>query len=220
MRRSSDPVATEAARQAFRRRKIMTLGEVADLVHSSIHTARRRLKAWQAHNSYNHNGRYYALPDVPEFDDNGLWRWRGVFFSRFGSLKQTLIELVHRSQTGLDAGEMRTLLGLNPRSFLSAFAGHPQLNREKTQGRFVYYDSDPAVHSRQRQRCGAVRVKGRKSTPVEAVAILVEKIKWPTLSNEALSRRLRKQHLSVDPDTIENLFIRHGLTVKKTPPLI
>ena len=215
MSRSSDKTE-DRARKAFRRRKIMTLGEVAELIHSSIHTARRRLKTWQARNSYNHNGRYYTLPDVPAFDVNGLWRWRGVFFSQYGNLKQTVIELVRRAQAGLDAGEMRSLLGLDPRSFLSAFANHPRLRREKAQGRFVYYCADPSVYAEQQQRRG-LSAKGRQPTPFEAIAILVEKIKHPALSNEALSLRLRKQKLSVEPETIDNLFVRHGLAVKKTP---
>ena len=215
MSRSSDK-AEDRARKAFRRRKIMTLGEVAELIHSSIHTARRRLKTWQARNSYNHNGRYYTLPDVPAFDVKGLWRWRGVFFSQYGNLKQTVIALVRRSQAGLDAGEMRLLLGLDPRSFLSAFANHPRLRREKAQGRFVYYCADPSVYAEQQQRRG-LSAKGQQATPFEAIAILVEKIKHPALSNEALSLRLRKQKLSVEPETIDNLFVRHGLAVKKTP---
>ena len=220
MSRSSDTVE-DRARKTFRRRKIMTLGEVAELIHSSIHTARRRLKGWQAHNSYNRNGRYYTLPDVPEFDATGLWRWRGVFFSQHGTLKRTVMELVRRSQAGLDAGEMRSLLGLDPRSFLSAFADDPRLRREKTQGRFVYYGSDPAVYTGQRQRREALSAKkGRQPTPFETVAILVEKIKHPALSNEALSRRLRKQKLLVEPETIQNLLVRHNLAVKKTPPSI
>lgn len=219
MSQSSDTVE-DRARKTFRRRKIMTLVEVAELIHSSIHTARRRLRAWRAHNSFNRNGRYYTLPDVPEFDANGLWRWRGVFFSQHGNLKRTVVELVRRSQAGLDAGEMRSLLGLEPRSFLSAFADHPQLRREKAQGRFVYYSSDPAVYSGQRQHRCELSAKGREPTPFEAVAILVEKIKHPALSNESLSRRLRKQKLLVEPETIETLFVRHDLAVKKTPPSI
>ena len=61
-------VRVEKARKAFRRERILTLAEVADLLHSSIYTARRRLKEWQALTSYNQNGRYYALPDVPTMD--------------------------------------------------------------------------------------------------------------------------------------------------------
>jgi len=207
----------EKAKKAFRREMILTLEEVADLIHSSIYTARRRLKEWQALTSYNQNGRYYALPDVPAFDAHGLWQRRGVYFSRYGNLKQTVVELVRRSQAGLDAGELRSLLGLDPRSFLSAFAKHPQLKREKARGRFVYYCPDPALYDKQRQRRWALNTKGRQPTPSEAVAILVEKIKHPDLSIEVLSRRLRKQNMFVTPEIIQNLFVHHGLTVKKTP---
>lgn len=216
MSQSSDLWA-ERARKAFGRRKIMTLGEVAEFIRSSIHTARRRLKQWQATNSYNHNGRYYTLPDVPEFDGDGFWRWRGVFFSRYGNLKQTVIALVQRSSAGLDAGELRSLLGMDPRSFLSAFAADPRLRREKTQGRFVYYGADVAVCSGQRERRGMLQATCRQPTPSEAIAILVEKIKHPALSHEALSRQLRKQKVLVEAETIQNFFLRQGLTVKKTP---
>ena len=217
MSRKSE-VSVGKAQKVFRRRKILTLGEVAELIQSSIHTARRRLKEWQAHTSYNQNGRYYALPEVPEFDADGLWRWRGVFFSQYGNLKQTVMELIRRSQAGLDAGEMRSLLGLAPRSFLSSFADHPQLKREKTQGPFVYYCADPLIYAKQQQRRCALSAKGRPPTPFEAIAILVEKIKHPALSNEVLSRRLRKQKLFVEPEIIQNLFVRHDLlAVKKTP---
>jgi hypothetical protein len=207
----------ERARKAFRQRKIMMLGEVAALIRSSIHTARRRLKAWRAGHSYNHNSRYYTLPEVPEFDANGLWRWRGVFFSQYGSLKQTVIGLVHRSAAGLDFSELRSLVGLDPRSFLSAFAGDPHLRREKTQGRFIYYAADAAIYSAQREHRGALQLTDREPTSCEAIAILVEKIKHPTLSVQMLSRRLRNQNLHVEPALIANLLARHGLTVKKTP---
>jgi len=89
MKRSPNAVSGKALK-AFRRRKVVNLGE------------------------------------VPEFDADGLWHWRGVFFSRYGNLKQTVVELIRRSSAGLDAGEMGSLLGLGPRSFLSSFADHPQ----------------------------------------------------------------------------------------------
>ncbi len=154
---------------------------------------------------------------MPEFDGNGLWRWRGVFFSQHGNLKQTVIALVQRSPAGLDAGELRSLVGLDPRSFLSAFATDPRLKREKAHGRFVYYGADPAVYIAQRERRGTLRAAGREATPSEAIAILVEKIKHPALSDEALSRQLRKQKVRIEAETIRAFFIRHGLAVKKTP---
>ena len=210
----------EQARKAFMRRKAMTLEEVSEFILGSTPTVRRRLKQWQAITSYNHNGRYYTLPGVPEFDGDGVWRWHGIFFSKHGTLRQTVVALVQRSLAGLDASELRSLVGLDTRSFLSAFAADPGLRREKTQGRFVYYAADMAVYSAQRQQRNRLQAAGRQPTPSEAVAILVEKIKQPTLSDEALSQKLLRQKVSVEAETIRNFFLRHGLSEKKTLPSI
>jgi hypothetical protein len=218
MTRRSGAVLASALK-TFRRRKILTLVEVAGLIRRTVHTARRLLKAWSVQRSYNKNGRYYTLPDVPEFDSNGLWRWRDVLFSRYGTLTQTVVELVRRSEAGLDAAELGERLGLAPRSFLSAFADHPRLRREKMQGRFVYYAADPSLYSQQQQRRSLMIPATREPSELEAVTILVEKIKHPAFSVEELCRRLRRRKLPVEPQMIRGLFARHGLGVKKKPRL-
>ena len=53
------------------RKKIITIDTLSSLLNSSTKTARRRLKLWEAYTSYNENGRYYTLPDIPDFDANG-----------------------------------------------------------------------------------------------------------------------------------------------------
>ena len=109
------------ALKTFRARKVCTIPQLADLLECSAPTVRRRLKGWSAHTSYNKNGRYYALPDVVSFDANGLWRYGTICFSRHGNLRQTLIGVVGNSRAGLCAAEVRELLGVEPRSFLSLF---------------------------------------------------------------------------------------------------
>ena len=59
------------ALKTLRARKVLTIEELATLLQRSLPTARRRLKAWNTLTSYNKNGRYYALPDVPRFDSHG-----------------------------------------------------------------------------------------------------------------------------------------------------
>lgn len=201
----------------LRERKVFMLQDVAQAIGRTIHTARRRLKAWKAYRSYNKNGRYYALPEAPQFDDNGLWQWDGVFFSRYGNLTETVIESITRSEAGLSSMELGERLRLDPRSFLSAFAKHPRLRREKQAGRFVYYAADASLYSRQHQ--GRCTRPGLPPEPSESdvVALLVEQIKHPELSPQQLSRRLRAQKRRIDPEMIGRLFAQHGLTVKKTP---
>ena len=100
-------------------KKVVTLTELAFHLNCSRRTVQRRLADWQAISSYNRNGSYYTLPNIPQFDANGLWRYQGVFFSKFGSLPETFVQLVSRSSDGLTAAEAGDLLGVRPSSFLN-----------------------------------------------------------------------------------------------------
>ncbi len=72
----------ESILKRFRTRRVLTVEELAGFLGNSTITARRRLKQWNTYTSINRNGRYYVLPDVPEFDDNGLWNHKTIFFSK------------------------------------------------------------------------------------------------------------------------------------------
>lgn len=199
------------------RKKIITIDELSSLLKSSIKTARRRLKLWEAYRSYNQNGRYYTLPNIPEFDENGLWIYRKIGFSKYGNLKQTAIYLIKYSQAGLDVAEMNNLLGISVRSFLTALQKNPDIKREKIHGRFVYFSAVEEDHLRQKDcRAGMTRIT-QLPNDTEIILILVETIKNPHLNIEELSLKLRKTNCIVTPESISNLFTYHGLTVKKMP---
>jgi len=59
----------------WRRKKVVTLPELMAELRTSLRTLRRRLKSWGALASFNHNSRFYTLPDLPRFDcywDTGI----------------------------------------------------------------------------------------------------------------------------------------------------
>ena len=202
----------------FRTKEVLRVGEVAALLEASLPTARRRLKAWKAHRSYNFNGRYYALPEVVRFDAKGLWRCRGIGFSAFGNLTQTVVHLVCNARAGLRAAELGALLGMQPHAFLSLFRAAPALRREKYQGRFVYFSADETRYAEQSKvRQNSVR-GAELPGDAEAIAILAAAIKHPGLNAEQLCRQLEAQAVASTRQRIENLFAHHNLCVKKTPP--
>src|SRR3989304_4794820 len=119
--------------------KIFTLIQLVDPLSYSAITARRRLRDWRAYTSINRNGMFYTLPSVPEFDQNGLWRFQDVVFSAYGNLKRTVIRLVQRSARGLDSHEISTVVGLPAgSSYLSRLRDMPELSREWRGGRWGY----------------------------------------------------------------------------------
>ena len=199
------------------KRKIITIDALSSLLNTSVKTARRRLKLWEAYTSYNKNGRFYTLPNIPEFDANGLWAYQTIRFSKYGNLKQTTINLIKLSKAGLDAAEMSDLLGISVRSFLSTLQKHTDIKREKNQGRFVYFSAVEEEFIKQKKcRVGITRIT-QLPKDAEAILILVETIKNPHLNVEALSLKLIENNCVVTPESIRNLFAYHGLTVQKTP---
>jgi arginine repressor len=200
----------------FRAQKVMTLAELAVQMQCSQRTVHRRLKDWDAINSYNKNGRYYVLPSVPRFDSHGLWRYGDIGFCRYGNLTETVIHLVRNSAAGLSAAELGQLLQMDPRSFLWLFRNHPALKRQRHQGRFVYFAAESAIYRRQKDGRLTMAADVRRPTDSEIIAILVEAIKHPDLSVEQLCRHLKKQGVEVTEPAVSNLFAYHRLDVKKT----
>jgi hypothetical protein len=206
------------ALKTFKRKKVIVIKELAELLASSLMTARRRLKQWHTHTSYSHNGRYYVLHDVAKFDKHGLWQYKDIFFSKYGNLRKTVIHLVKTSASGLAAVEIGELVGLEPWSFLSHFHNEPQLKREKVEGRFVYFSADRKTKGQQEKKRQEEITRTellRLPTDSEAVVILVERTKHPDESIEDLSMRLRKKGYRFSVEGLQNFFGNHGL-LKKT----
>ena len=127
------------ALRTFKQRKVMSIAQLVEILNCSVPTVRNRQKEWNTFTSYNQNGSYYTLPGIPEFDKHGLWKYKRVSFSKHGNMKQTITHLVKSSETGLDAAQIGKLLGLFPQSFTSHLKGLPDLLREKSAGRYVYF---------------------------------------------------------------------------------
>jgi len=201
----------------FKKQKVVTVVQLASWLSCSVVTARRRLKALSAYTSYNRNGRYYTLPEIAQFDDTGLWRYRGAFFSKHGNLKQTLVYLVTHSEQGLSGAELGEILGLQPRSFLSHFRDHPAIYRENRMGRWIWFAADLGIREQQMQARLAQEVAGASCMPsdMDAVLVLVDLISHPDSDVEQIARRLKSKQLDIDVTTIRQLLKHHGL-LKKT----
>lgn len=202
----------------FKKEKVMTLKELGDFLNCCKRTVQRRLSKWRAYTSYNQNGRYYTLQSIPKFDEKGLWKYKGIFFSNNGNLKQTIAVFVIQSTAGLTVAETSKLVGVNLNCFLSQGRYFEQLHREKVFGRFVYFSSDEAAFIKQKQKRQENETQAkltRLPTDTQAVIILVGKIKHPKLSIEQLCVRLRRKGHRIKCESIRNLFECHDL-IKKT----
>ena len=206
----------ETVLSTFHAKKILTIKELSELLSCSDITSRRRLKQWQALTSYNQNNRYYTLPAIPTFNQKGLWQYHGVFFSRHGTCKQTVIHLVHRSKKGLSNKELAEVLGENPNSLLAHFKEISGIKKERHSRDIVYFSSDEEVCRQQKQNRFPPEPAAISLPPdAQAVIILVELIHHPGMSASELTTVLRRKGHTIKTGDIVALFKKHGITKKK-----
>ncbi len=98
----------------------------------------RKLSELQYRSSYSHRGRYYTLDEIARFGELGLWSFRQVFFSRFGTLVATVEALVASAEAGYDASELESLLNVEAKQALLSLVRSGRLEREQVTGRYVY----------------------------------------------------------------------------------
>ncbi len=141
---SADPL-----RQFLRRNRIATLPQLKHALGTEADiTVFRKLKELSYHTSYSHRGRFYTLAEVADFDENGLWTFDSVWFSRWGTLLNTAETFVHQAPAGYFAAELEGLLHVPVKEPLLHLVRQGQITRQEVSQLYLYC----ASNSEQRQQ--------------------------------------------------------------------
>ena len=134
----------------FRMKKIMDLAEIKNALGTqSTMTVFRKLKQLSYFSSYSHRGKYYTLKDIARFNEKGLWFFRAVRFSKYGTLMDTSKVFVDISEIGYAARELEDELEVDVQETLLRLYKDGKLLREKISGVYIYVSADAAIRQRQ-----------------------------------------------------------------------
>lgn len=148
MKRADSPA--QVVRKLFDDRKILTINELCfALGQCARMTSFRILQQLGYLSSYSHRGSYYTLAEMHVFDDYGLWAYRGVRFSRLGTLVKSIAALVPESPGGFTVAELDGLLGVETKHACRRLSTNGIIAREKIAGCYVYLSSDLSTRRRQ-----------------------------------------------------------------------
>jgi hypothetical protein len=136
--------------ELFRTRKIATMPELKAALGSEVDlTVFRKLKELGYRTSYSHRGGYYTLNEIAFFNDLGLWSFRGVWFSRYGTLVKTCEAFVTGSEAGYFAEELDNVLHVETKAALLNLFRATRVSREEISGRYLYGSPEPGVREHQ-----------------------------------------------------------------------
>lgn len=134
----------------LKREKIATMVQLKKALGTEVTvTVFRKLQELFHMTSYSHRGKYYALKSSGRFDSHGLWSHRAVWFSQYGNLLKTIIELVNKSPHGYSSNELEEFLHVIINKPLLTLIERGQLIREKIDGIFIYFSADKNIRFQQ-----------------------------------------------------------------------
>lgn len=146
--------SAQRARQYLRKHTLATMDQLKAVLRTRVDmTVFRKLHALGYRTSYSHRRRYYTLNEITHFDQRGLWSCRGVRFSKFGTLVQTLLHLVQQSPQGYTASALRKQLFVEVKTPLLHLVRQQHLAREKVAAGYVYLSVDPVRRRQQVLSC-------------------------------------------------------------------
>jgi hypothetical protein len=141
----------DTLQRLFERRRIASLPELKSALGTEVAmTVFRKLAALSYLSSYSHRGAYYTLPSIARFDAQGLWSCRDVWFSRHGTLLDTLVAWVTVAPAGYFASELEALLHVPVKDPLRTLVERGRLRRHALDERWLYCAPDRARQREQR----------------------------------------------------------------------
>jgi hypothetical protein len=200
----------------FRKNKVVKLTSIMELVpNRSRCSIFRDLERLRYISSYNHAGCFYTLSGIPTFDKDGIWQYKGAFFSAHGSLKNTTKYLVDNSQNGKTHDELRNKLGIRVQNTLLDLVSMSAIIREKHMGTYVYISADDeARHKQMEKRRNDAIVKVSPYTTIEILRVV---IKYPNYQASAIHSLLSKDGVNISLSQIESVFSLYDLGKKNSP---
>lgn len=142
--------SAEALRSFFQEHIIGTMQQLKDALGTSVDmTIYRKLRQISSLTSYSHQGKYYTLRELAEFDSFGLWQYDVARFSTYGTLLKTAQALIEKSDKGYSLTELRSRVGVDVKEALLQLQKQHRAYREEIAGRYVYFSVDPQRRSQQ-----------------------------------------------------------------------
>jgi len=198
----------EQLNSLFKTRLVLRLNEVMEHLQRSRSSTIRYFKEVGYYTSYNCAGEYYTLSAIPGFDENGLWKYEGAFFSSHGSLRDTATALVVNSRRGFTHEELRGLLGIRMYNTLLKLVNDGLIHREEISGEYVYVSCNQ----------GKEQIAERKSMPPKTKEIKKAVKRATSITsavglNETIEVLLAFIGGHVKPESVYGYLYRKGISI-------
>ncbi len=167
-------ITLDTLKELFSKQRVVDINQIYKAIDSTSRaTAFRYLQDLKHLTSYTHSGKYYTLPGIAQFDDDGFWHFDDIGFSSQGTLINTLAHVISMSESGKTNSELEKHFRIRVQESLRTLQSTKKIDRKKLDSRHLYVNSNPDIAERQIRK--RIKVGHRKKLPDWIVAeILLE----------------------------------------------
>lgn len=213
--------ATRQLEEVLRRRRVMDMSSMRKSLRGrSRRSLFRDLNLMGSVASFTHAGRYHTLPALASFDERGLWFFQGIGFSRAGTLKTTMVELVNHSADGHTHRELVALIRVRVHNTLLELVRQRRIGREFLEKMYLYVSAESVRAAEQLSRrkellAGEVKPPPIPQTAVIEILLEVVRVGRVWVAPSVVVKRLSARDVGVTKEQVEQVFSSYGLGDEK-----
>lgn len=201
---------------AFFKNKVFDMEQLKKVIQTtSRRTVFRYLQKLHCLTSYTHNGKYYTIPNIAQFDKDGFWYFGDIGFSVHGTLMNTLAHIITMSESGKTNSELEKQCRTRVQNSLQNLLKPNKIAITVQTKPCLYVNPDPAVSDRQIKR--RTEIGSRRRLPEWVVVeVLVEIIRSYPIEPEIkdVVKRLSKRGSLITHAQVKQVFEENDLEKK------
>jgi hypothetical protein len=178
----------------------------------------RKLRELNYLSSYTHAGAYYTLRHIPNFDSTGLWCFNEIGFSKKGNLKETLLYLIEKAESGKTHDELKNQLHIRVQNTLLDLINSDKINRTKISNTYLYTSAN-GIQSKKQIQNRQVTMKEYKEMGfpdwiiIEILAAII-RVKSIIIDSQKIVSELKLRKIPITIEQVEN--VTNQFNLKKT----
>lgn len=206
----------------FDKKKILTYQEVKEETGCCLTTLSRFGDKQGYYTSLNKNGKYYILKENCPFNKDGLYAYKGIKFSKYHTLKASLLHTIEFSKRGITTEELKKIYGNSTGVSVSHLYTAKKIDRMFSEGTFYYLSSDSEINSIQRQSREELLISNLEKLTTDdlpsqdnIIAILTLLVKKVNMTAKNIQKKLKKAGIHLSKDEIKKVLSYYKIGVKK-----
>jgi len=206
----------------IKKQKVCKIKNLIYTLNCSVWTLFHNLKECGYYTSINFNRQYITLKDIPEFDVNGIWKYQGVLFSKWGNVEKTIIGIINMSPTGCSVNELANIFNMRIHNQLHRCVKAVRLVRVRYGRNQIYLSIDDKLQKKQKEEYERISkkqliepsMKPSYITNKIIIDILVAVIKYHTTTSEKIISILESEGTKVSERAIKWIFDKYEIEKK------